>query len=174
MKNKSNKTVIILNGHPRSGKTTFSKILQNEYGATIRSSIDLVKEMAEVYFNWDGGKSETDRRFLSDFKLFLSEHTSLIGEDLDTYFGVFRHNSDRFYVIDIREPDEIKKFKERYNAVTVFVENPNAQIVNSNPSDAGVTNMEYDYTLKNSGTLKDLEFEVCKFVKWVNINHGRL
>ena len=158
------KTVIILNGHPRSGKTTVAKMLQDEYGATIRSSIDFVKEMAEVYFDWNGSKTEGNRKFLSDFKMFLSEHTQLIEDDLDTYRRVFNHSNDEFYIIDIREPEEIEKFKERYSAVTVFVDNPRAEKVTSNSSDANVLGIEYDYTIDNWGSLEGLKLEVDRFV----------
>ena len=61
------KKIFITNGMARCGKDTFAKFL-NELIPTMKySSIDKVKDIAYLC-GWDGGKTERDRKFLSDLK----------------------------------------------------------------------------------------------------------
>ena len=159
------KQVIIINGHPGSGKTTVANIIAEKEGAMIRSSIDFVKEIAKDYFDWDTSKTEESRKFLSNMKTFLNDHTDLIEHDLEIAYERFQSSDDKFLIIDIREKDEIEKYKELFDAVTLFVENPKVEKISSNPSDEGVERITYDYTIYNGYCLKSLETEVELFLR---------
>ena len=116
------KQVIIINGHPGSGKSTVAKMIAQQEKTSIRSSIDFVKEISMEFFDWRGDKNEDNRKFLSDMKRFLNAHTDLIEYDLNCAYDNFLESDDRFMLIDIREKDEIAKYKDLFDAITVFVE----------------------------------------------------
>ena len=71
---KSGLKIVIVNGAPGSGKTSFEELCQDKMGdyCQIRSTVDLVKEIASIYANWDGKKDLKSRKFLSDLKDLLS------------------------------------------------------------------------------------------------------
>lgn len=66
--------IVIVNGAPGSGKTSFENFCQEIMGdfCQIRSTIDLVKEIATIYAQWDGKKDLKSRKFLSDLKDLLT------------------------------------------------------------------------------------------------------
>jgi len=162
------KQVIIINGHPGSGKTTVSKMIAEQEKTMIRSSIDFVKEVAVKFFDWDELKREEDRKFLSNMKQFLNEYTDLIERDLKCTYDNFIESDYRFLLIDIREVDEIEKYKKMFNAITVFIDNPRAKKITTNPSDKQVEETIYDYTINNHYCLDFLKMEVNRFIKELN------
>ena len=164
------KQVIIINGHPGSGKSTVAKMIAQQEKTSIRSSIDFVKEISMEFFDWRGDKNEDNRKFLSDMKRFLNAHTDLIEYDLNCAYDNFLESDDRFMLIDIREKDEIAKYKDLFDAVTVFVDNPSATRVTSNQSDNGVEDTIYDYTIPNHYCLETLEVEVSRFIREIEMN----
>ena len=104
-----NKQIFITNGMARCGKDTFAKFL-NEIIPTLKySSIDKVKDIAKLC-GWNGGKSEKDRKFLSDLKLLTSDYSDMPFEAIKQKVNDFM--KDKKYLvmlIDIREPEEIEK-----------------------------------------------------------------
>lgn len=165
------KRVIIMNGHPGSGKTTVSEMIAEQEKTMIRSSIDFVKEVAVDFFDWDGLKGEEDRKFLSNMKEFLNECTDLIEYDLECAYDNFMESDSRFLLIDIREVDEIEKYKRMFDAITVFIENPRAKKIATNSSDKQVEEAVYDYTISNHCSLDSLKMEVHRFIKEIEINN---
>ena len=59
--------IIIVNGKPRAGKDTFALLLNKCEPVYKYSIIDKVKAMA-LDCGWKGGKTEKDRKFLSDYR----------------------------------------------------------------------------------------------------------
>ncbi len=159
------KQVIIINGHPGSGKTTVSKMIAEQEKTIIRSSIDFVKEIAVYFFDWNGSKGEEDRKFLSNMKQFLNAYTDLIEQDLKCAYDNFMESDSRFLLIDIREADEIEKYKKIFDAITVFIDNPRAKKITTNLSDKQVEETVYDYTINNHHCLDSLRIEVNRFIK---------
>lgn len=159
------KTVLIVNGNPGSGKTTVETMITCEVNSIIYSSIDFVKEAYRKYFGWDGySKSPADRKFLSDMKKFLLAETNIIEEVILEAFDDFMVSKEKVLMIDIREIDEIEKYKKRLDAKTVYVNNPRTKRHTSNTSDAQVGNYEYDYVIENDGDLVKLRHVVQDFV----------
>ena len=148
----------------RCGKDTFAKYL-NEIIPTLKySSIDKVKDIAKLC-GWNGGKSEKDRKFLSDLKLLTTDYSNMpfeaIRDKVDDFLTDDKH---LIMLIDIREPAEIDKAKSAFEAKTILIENNNVKIINSNMADANVFNYTYDYVVKNNGSLEEFKENVKKFV----------
>ena len=105
------KRIFITNGMARCGKDTFAKFL-NEITPTMKySSIDKVKDIARLC-GWEGGKTERDRKFLSDLKLLTTDYSDMPFKEIKKKVEKFM--SDKTYevmLIDIREPNEIEKAK---------------------------------------------------------------
>ena len=159
-----NKQVFITNGMARCGKDTFANIL-NEFIPTLKySSIDKVKEIASLC-GWDGGKSEKDRKFLSDLKVLTSKYSNMPLESIINKTIEFLNN-DYYQVmlIDIREPEEIEKAKKILKAKTILIKNDRVQMITSNMADANVFNYNYDFTIENNGTLEEFKDKIINFV----------
>lgn len=155
----------------RCGKDTFAKYL-NEIIPTLKySSIDKVKEIAELC-GWDGGKSEKDRKFLSDLKLLTSNYSDMAFNSVKKEVNNFlSDNLHKVLLIDIREPDEIERAKNEFNAKTILIENNNIDIINSNMADSNVFDYAYDYIIENNETLDEFKENVMCFAKEVILNN---
>lgn len=158
--------VYIVNGTGGCGKDTFAEFMYKHVPGTIKiSSIDRVKMIAR-YCGWDGGKTEKDRKFLSDLKCLLTYYNDLPFEYLQTAVRVYsRYDSTRALLIDIREPEEIERAVKEFNARTILIVNDRVPRIMSNMADANVFNYNYDVVIENNGTLEDLEETVKRFAK---------
>lgn len=164
--------IFIVNGTGGSGKTTFEKMVeniakQNNYNIKIISTIDYVKQIAKT-LGWDGGKALNDRRFLSDLKDALTRWKDIpyqkIKETLETF--KLEQEVDAVFV-DCREPEEIKRFVNDYNAITILVQRGSA-IIYGNHADDNVNNYQYDIVIDNSRGLDELNQEAQLFVDtWI-------
>ena len=160
--------IVVVNGRGCSGKTSFERLVQRmaaERGkqVEIKSTIDYVKDGAKA-LGWDGGKTSEDRRFLSDLKDALTRWKDLpykvIGDWIDYYE---KKNVDLLF-IDCREPEEIKRFVNDYNAMTLLVQRGEVVIM-GNHADDNVMNYQYDITIDNSRGLDELKQEAEIFVE---------
>lgn len=151
------KRIFITNGVGGCGKDTFAELLNEIVPVYKYSSINKVKEIAKQC-GWEGGKSERDRKFLSDLKLLTTEYSDMAFKDISQYIKTFldAYETRRdIMLIDIREPEEIERAKKEFNAETILIENPRVEDITSNMADANVRNYTYDYVIFNDGTLDD-------------------
>jgi hypothetical protein len=178
--------VVIVNGRPESGKTTFEWKCRELLGASstfwfnenkrtlidVYSTIDFVKEIAKQC-GWDGIKSPENRKFLSDLKDLLTQWNDIPYKKVIETAKHLREDrfccpNDWILFVDCREPEEIQKLKERLNATTVLVRRLDDEVnETSNHADANVFNYEYDYTIKNYGDLSDLVVECVNFLDYM-------
>lgn len=177
--------VVVVNGRPGCGKTTFEQICRN-FCATnsvhfqgerttlvvITSTVDFVKKIA-VSCGWDGTKTPENRKFLSDLKALLTSWNDLPYKEIQTEahrldkWGCYK-NYDWILFVDCREPEEIQKLKERLNATTVLIRRPDVEEnETSNRSDAEVFSYDYDLTIFNNSDIINLENEAKKFIEYM-------
>lgn len=156
------KKIIVINGTGGSGKDTFVSYCKKYCNIFNFSSIDKIKEIAAT-MGWDGGKTEKDRKFLSDLKSLASNYN-------DLPFNCIKESVDEFYASDsdimfihIREPKEIKRVVDEYNALSLLIKRKNYELIKSNTSDANVENYDYDYIIENE-TLDKLDEDARKFI----------
>lgn len=159
------KTVLIINGKPRAGKDTFVELLSYMVPVYKYSIIEKVKSIA-LDCGWKGGKEEEDRKFLCDLKKLTDDYSDL--SFTDVYEKITQFAADEIkeplFAVDIREPEDIEMMKDLTGAITVFIENENVPEITSNPADANVYNYDYDFVVKNNGTMDDYKKEVYNFI----------
>lgn len=172
--------VVVINGMPGCGKTTFEEMCGEyvnnqppgffEYGkftfVRILSTVDFVKSIAKEC-GWDGSKTLRNRKFLSDLKDLLTEWD-------DVPFKVIKEHIDREYrlgfnsiiFVDCREPKEIQKLKDAFNATTVLIRRPAIEKnETSNHADAEVFDYEYDLNIWNEYGLEELKVMASTFIE---------
>lgn len=160
------KKVYILNGVGTSGKGAFAEFI-GKYIPTYKYSIvDLPKEAAKL-LGWYGGKTEKDRRFLSDILDLSSEYGDAPFRDVLSIVTDFKNNliEDEVLIIDMRDPKDIARAVETFGAETILIRNPNVKKIKSNHADRDVENYNYDYIIENDGTLEHLERTAKFFVR---------
>lgn len=164
------KFVFVLNGAAGAGKDTFVLFL-NFLGVKVQkeSSIDKVKEVATLC-GWDGSKTERNRKFLSDLKALTNSYNDMSFVDICKKVKEFTGNRTvNVLCIDIREPDQIERAKKAFGAIPVLIESDRVDILTSNESDAHVLDYEYDYIVKNNGSVEDFLEETKKFVSYFGL-----
>lgn len=152
------KKILIQNSVGGSGKDTFAAFL-NKYIPTYKCSIiDLPKEAATV-LGWGGGKTERDRKFLSDIMDLSTEYNDSPFRDVLSVVTDFKNNliEDEVLIIDMRDPKDIARAVNLFGAEAILIRNPNVEKIVSNHADANVENYEYDYIIENDGTLEQLD-----------------
>ncbi len=171
-----NKQIFILNGTAGVGKDTFAELLNKYIPTKHISSIAPIKEAAKA-LGWSGKKTNEYRTFLCELKKFVNSQGNFIWNYLDEQVDEFRKDDKtRVLLIDIREPEEIKKAVERYKAKTILVLRylktasriPFVYpypVVGSNSADLNVKEYKYDYIIKNPSDMTGFDCMVSSFVK---------
>ncbi len=157
------KQIIIINGTGGCGKDTFVNLCKKYIKVYNFSSIDKVKEVAKI-IGWKGDKSEKDRKFLADLKKLTTDYNDMAFNSIISAVNIFKSSDNEIMFIHIREPEEIKRAVERFNAKSLLIKRLGQDIIKSNYSDANVENYNYDYTIENT-TLEEYEKKAKIFIK---------
>ncbi len=156
------KQIVIINGTGGSGKDTFVEFC-SKYGKVMNfSSIDKVKEIAKL-IGWDGKKEEKDRKFLSDLKRLTTDYNDMAFNSIIDAVNRFEDSDDEILFIHIREPEEVQRAADTFNAKTLLVKRVGLANIETNYSDANVDNYSYDYIIENT-TLEELDNKALDFV----------
>ena len=170
--------VVIVNGAPCSGKSTFEHMCQDILGyayCQTRSTVDKVKEIA-VHCGWDGVKTPKNRKFLSDLKDLLTEYNDLPFTDILQFVKGWEddlsmyHVGDKLHIlfVDDREPEHIERLKKELHATTLLIKRDIAeQQPTSNHADENVFNYDYDVVIQNNGSLEHLKYEAQAFINYL-------
>lgn len=158
------KHIFITNGVGGCGKDTFANLMGGFIPIMKFSSIDMVKSMAR-FCGWDGGKTEKDRKFLSDLKLLTTEYSDMPFKSIEMAVNDFKIHHIPVLLIDIREPEEIERAKNAFGAKTILIRNNRVKPITSNMADANVENYDYDFVIENNGTLDEFRETVRCFVE---------
>lgn len=158
------KQIIIINGTGGCGKDTFVSFVSKYKRVYNFSSIDKVKEIAKL-IGWDGGKTDKDRKFLSDLKKLTTEYNDMAFNSIKDAINIFKNSDDEIMFIHIREPEEIKRAVDAFKAKTLLIKRDGYDNIMTNVSDANVENYDYDYIIYNK-SLEQLEDEAQKFANF--------
>lgn len=171
------KKIFIQNSVGGSGKDTWAGLVGKYIPTHKCSIIDLPKEAAKI-LGWNGGKTEKDRRFLSDIMDLSTEYNDSPFNDVLSVVRDFKNNliEDEVLFIDMRDPKDIARAVEIFDAETILIRNPNVEKIESNHADANVEEYVYDYIIENNGTLDQLDMMAKLFVReiicWNEVRRG--
>jgi guanylate kinase len=170
----------ILNGVSTAGKDTFVNMCKgydhHRIYALQFSSVGWIKEVAEE-LGWDGKKDEKGRNLLSGLKHLLTIYNDIpfkktvenvrfwVEPEDKTLVNVLDDYEYTLVFIDVREPEEIDKYKKEFNAKTILIRNPEAEAKITNESDMNVLNYNYDYVIWNDSTLDTLKKFADTFIR---------
>ena len=166
-----NKTVVIINGYPHSGKDEFVKYVTEFllshaiFVANISSVKPVLDMLAEVNIDVSE-KTDPQRKLIASIKSALDEYkwsaTRLVCED------IIRSLSEVIF-LHVREPMAIDISKtilqDHANVKTLFIDKPDANRHAGNPADEGVENYGYDDYITNGGSLDDLKAQAIVYAK---------
>ena len=139
-----NKAVLIFNGKGGVGKDYLANYLRNKYTVNIVSSVDKIKEAADIIEpGISTRKNLNDRSFLSTLKAIANDYYYHSLRYLKSQFSYFMQKPEQILIVMIREEDEIKQFKKILNSLYDF-KNVHAVLI---------TNKEQEYELY--GNLSD-------------------
>lgn len=159
--------MIVVNGSPGSGKTSFAKccasILKEKFPncEILRTSVvEPIKKIARD-LGWDGEKDAKGRQFLADIKDALDDYCG--------YTHQFINKTSKlpydFIFIDARSDYDISYAELIHKAKSVYIE----RLIKEdnefdNHADMKVKDYEYDYIIDNNGTWEDLYEAVNLFL----------
>lgn len=168
-----NKKIFIINGSGGVGKDTFVNMVAKYVPTVNFSSVDKIKEVAKLA-GWNGGKTDKDRKFLSDLKNLIADYNDMPYKSIVEKIKSFKEDVvNEFLFLHIREPEEIKRIVSEYDALTILMERPIEQIT-SNDADAGVGDYKYDFTIKNDGDLAQLNELAITFLNLIKHGGGEI
>lgn len=178
------KYILIFNGHPRSGKTTFQNAIAEKYKSIIYSSITPVIELTDkmiessndedlinLYVYAANRKLPEYRNILSNMKHALynfDDGTFINSKILEKLFEFINDSETEFFMIDIRESSHIKsfiKFVSHSHKWSSKISTSDFKLrtifvdndnheLIGNISDDNVEDYQYDYVIKNTSTLE--------------------
>lgn len=171
--------VIVINGSAETGKDKFVEFFEriSDYRVKNLSSIDKVKQIAELCFGWNGKKDELSRKMLADMKQVWADFNDGPFNDIKNKIEIdLKYSEDKgkditknIYFVHIREPHEIEKMVNHFNGLcTTLLIRKEGKIVPDNNADNNVENFNYDYIIDNSGTIKELKQKAKDFLKYLN------
>ena len=162
--------IVVINGSGGSGKDTFVNYCKEFVHVTHTSYVNYIRNEIAPRLGYKGGKTEKDRKFLSDLQDISSDYNDfpyeVIDDEIQDFWDSFFHDSDDYVLfIDVREPKVIQRMVDDYGAKTLLVTRSDAPEITSNHADAEVNNYNYDYKVVNDGTLENLRHAAEVFCK---------
>lgn len=165
------KEILIINGSGGVGKDTFVDCLGKVVKTSHISIVTPTKNIAKLV-GWDNDKSEKGRRFLCDLKTLIDDYNdynyNYVTEEVREFMA--QQEGDSILCIDMREKEQIERAKKEFNAKTVLVTRTSVPQITSNIADAGVFDLQYDYHIRNDGSLDDLQEKARKFIDLLKHN----
>ena len=157
--------VVVINGHPESGKDTFVRFC-GKYTTTANfSSVDPAKRALTI-LGWNGEKTPKMRKALSDLKDLSTELFDGPVNYIKCCVGEVQAacNPPEIIFVHAREPEELRRYKDELGAIIMLIDRPTSSPI-LNHADEGVYAFNYDVAIVNDGTLEDLEWAAQNFVK---------
>lgn len=167
--------IIIINGQGGVGKDTFVEMCRkiNSFVHNV-STIDPIKSIASKV-GWKGGKTQRDRKFLSDLKDLLTQYNDYSFKQTEKYirdclwdFHYYNISTkDLIFFIHCREPEEINRWVKEHDARTLIIRRRDVEKKYDNHADNNVLTIPYNYTIYNEEGLEDLEEQAKKFLEMI-------
>lgn len=161
--------IICISGKAQHGKDTSAAILKELLEAHDKRVLichygDLVKYVCRTFFNWDGNKDEKGRTILQHVgtDVVRKQYPEFWVDFIVDILRFFDGEWDYVLIPDSRFPNEIDRMKLEFNDVSSLritrgnFDSPLTQEQQRHPSETALDNYDFDYTIFNNGSLKDL------------------
>ena len=172
MQNTTNQ-VFVLNGNPCSGKNTFCEILNDIIPTLHYSYVDFTRYMLDTVKIDYSEKTEKTRKFLEGVNDCLEQYADIPFKDICDITNDFLNGeieNCRLLFIDIRKPENIKRFVEKFKgARTIYVED-NKPTSTVTLSDSLVKEFNYDFYIINESGLDQLKNNTIRFIENAGLN----
>lgn len=174
--------IIVINGSPGAGKDLFVEFAQKNFEDIYNLSVvDNIKYIARTFLSWDGKKDERGRRYLSDIKDAMTRYNDLplknvishINQILGTFKTFEQSTNNLIFFVHCREPNDIEKFVEQYDAKTLLIRRPAVEKQHENHADNNVLAYDYDFTYMNEFDKEQMEQDVISFMNWIRRQNWR-
>lgn len=150
-----NLKVVVINGQGGVGKDLFVNYCEDVYDFVYGfSTVDFIKYAAHK-FGWTGTKEPKDRKMLSELKRILKEWDDVPYKKTAEYIQAAKANAifndhDEVLFIHCREPEEIQRLKDDFDAITILIRRPEVEQDWGNTADDEVFDFFYDYVIINN------------------------
>lgn len=170
-------------GYARHGKDTIADIIVARYGYHKRALADVMKEACRVIFGWTDAHLYGELKDVVDPRYGVSPRHAL--QSIGTQWGQFElAKYDDFAAVtgrklwvnsllsriqgdtvisDVRFPHEAEAIRARGGGIIIMVTRPHAVDL-SHESELSVKQIAPDFTIRNYGTIADLEWQTCKLM----------
>ncbi len=164
--------IFVINGYPQSGKDTFAQFCSEVHPNTHQLWTSTPVKDAFTLLGWKGEKTPEVRKGMSDM-MDLSERLfdgpfQYIKKELEK---IQTAQPNALVFIHSREPHNIKRYEEAYDAESILVMREKQQEL-SNHADREVYLYKYDYIIDNHGSLAELREKAHAFVE-VYVREGK-
>mgnify|MGYP005750235343 CR=1 FL=1 len=132
------------------------------------STITPVKEAAKL-LGWDELKDEKGRKFLSDLKDLATQNYDFSYEYISKIIQKAEESKTKAIFIHCREPEELGRFQEEFNAITLLIKNNRIKTINSNHADRNVENYFYDFVIDNNEGIIELTKKAALFLEEIGV-----
>jgi len=176
--------VITISGKAQHGKDTTAMFLKqaleaNGYRVLLTHYADLLKYMCKQFFEWDGQKDERGRHILQyvGTDVIRKKKPDFWVDFVASVMELFPDEWDYVLIPDCRFPNEIQRLKAAGLDAThlrVRRENfisPLSAEQQAHPSEVALDDVTPDYYIDNSGSLKDLQENVIRWLVEFNGFH---
>lgn len=158
--------IFVLNGSPRSGKDTFCTLMETHGVVKHYSYVDFTRTMLDKMHVDYRKKTDKDRQLLETINNALETYDDIPMKDIceNVLYAISKADFRNLFIfVDIRKPENIKCFLEKYpDAKTLYIDD-GKELSNATESDHSVKDYDYDYYIMNDGSLDDLQKKVDNF-----------
>lgn len=159
--------IFVLNGSPRSGKDTFCTLMEDHGVVKHYSYVDFTRTMLDKMRVDYRKKTDRDRQLLETINNALEAYDDIPMKDIceNVIYAIAKADFRNLFIfVDIRKPENIKRFIEKFpDAKTLYIDD-GKELSNATESDHSVKDYDYDYYVMNDGSLGDLKKKVDSFV----------
>ena len=163
--------IFVLNGSPRSGKDTFCTLMEAHGVVKHYSYVDFTRTMLDKMHIDYHKKTDKDRQLLETINNALETYDDIPMKDIceNVLYAISKVALRNLFIfVDIRKPENIKRFLEKYpDAKTLYIDD-GKELSNATESDHSVKDYDYDYYIMNDRSLVDLKKKVDSFVHEIN------
>ena len=172
--------IICINGQGGVGKDEFVKAAQiNSKQPSYIYNFSMVENIKAIakYIGWQGGKTNKDRKFLSDLKDLTARYSDYPFQSVVNLINArlwwTNYNKiptkDFIIFIHAREPKDIQRWKEEYGAKSLLIRREEVERTYGNHADDQVFDIDYDYIYNNNKSLEELEKDAVNFVQKIRL-----